>query len=158
MPDPTMYIIINKGLGMSSGKIAAQAAHAAVEAYRVTPAESNLLRLWHRSGHYKKIVLQARDEAHMRNIHDYLEDRGVRCVKIIDEGHTEVKPLSLTALGCEIVDKQDPHTKGIFEAFELYKDEPKPQASPIFKIQEPNAHEMWPLATRPFTLNSSVKA
>lgn len=127
--DPTMYLIVNRGLGMSPGKIAAQAAHAAVEGFRLTPPDSNLLRLWYRSGHYKKIVLLGKDEAHMRNAYDYLTDRDIAVAKIIDEGRTEIESLSLTALGCELVDKHDPHIAGIFEAFELYKEEAPPYFS-----------------------------
>lgn len=133
MIDPTMYIVVNRGLGMSPGKLAAQAAHAAVEAYRITPAGSNLLRLWYRSGHYKKIVLLGKNEGHMRNIYDYLTDRDIACVKIIDEGRTEIDSLSLTALGCELVDKSDPHIAGTFSAFELYAEAPPyfPDGVPI---------------------------
>lgn len=108
---------------MSPGKIAAQAGHAAVEAYRITPPDSNLLRLWYRSGHYKKIVLLGRDTAHMFKIRTYLSERDINTVPIIDEGVTEVEPHSFTALGCEIVDKGDPHIAGIFSSFELYKEE-----------------------------------
>ena len=45
---------------MSPGKIAAQAAHAAVEAYRPTPPTSNVLRMWYCGNHYAKYVMSAR--------------------------------------------------------------------------------------------------
>jgi peptidyl-tRNA hydrolase len=115
---------------MSPGKIAAQAAHAAVEGFRLTPPDSNLLRLWYRSGHYKKIVLLGKNESHMRNAYDYVTDRDIAAAKIIDEGRTEIESLSLTAIGCELVDKHDPHIAGIFEAFELYKEEAPPYFNP----------------------------
>lgn len=120
MIDPCMYIILNKGLGMSTGKAAAQAAHAAVEAYILTPNDSNLKRLWHRGGHYKKIVLEARDANHLRDAERYINDRGFQTVLIIDEGHTEVAPLTPTAVGVEIVDKHHPHAAATFSTFDLY--------------------------------------
>lgn len=137
--DPCMYIVLNKGIGMSTGKAAAQASHAAVEAYRlslVTPPdipetknykyESNLARLWYKGGHYKKIVLEARDRCHLRDTERYLNDRGFKTALIIDEGHTEVPAITPTALGVEIVDKDDPHTAATFGEFNLYND-PEPQ-------------------------------
>lgn len=124
MIDPCMYLFVNRALGMTPGKIAAQAGHAAVEGYRITPSDSNLLRLWYRGGHYKKIVLLGKDQYHMQLINMYLKERGISCVPIIDEGHTEVEPLSFTAIGCEVLDKQHPHVAATFSTFELYKEVP----------------------------------
>lgn len=124
MVDPCMYIFLNRGLGMSPGKLAAQAGHAAVEAFQITDRDSNVFRLWYRSGHYKKIVLLGRNEDHMRNIEKYIEARGVSTVTIIDEGRTEIEPMSITAIGVEVVDKAHPHFAGIFRTFELYKEPP----------------------------------
>lgn len=127
-----MYIFLNRGLGMSTGKAAAQSAHAAVEAYiksqqnqRLGEDGRVLLEEWRLGLHYTKIVLEARDEAHLRNIERYLTDRWFDSALIIDEGRTEIEPMSVTALGVEIVDKDDPHTKATFEHFELYKDAPR---------------------------------
>lgn len=122
-----MYIIINKGLDMSPGKIAAQAGHAAVEAYRIS--DQALIDSWYLGGHYAKYVMEARDTEHLRNIQQYLEARGFKVVPIIDEGHTEVPALSYTALGVALVDKSDPHTKATFSSLKLYKDR-KPKAEP----------------------------
>jgi peptidyl-tRNA hydrolase len=119
-----MYLFINRGLGMTPGKIAAQGGHAAVEGYRITPPDSNLLRLWYRGGHYKTIVLLGKNENHMRNIEQYLTARDIGCVTIIDEGHTEIEPLSITAIGCEVLDKNHPHVAATFSTFELYKELP----------------------------------
>jgi peptidyl-tRNA hydrolase len=124
MIDPCLYMFINRGLGMTPGKIAAQGGHAAVEGYRITPSDSNLLRLWYRGGHYKKIVLLGKNENHMRNIEQYLTARDIGCVTIIDEGHTEIEPLSITAIGCEVLDKNHPHVAATFSTFELYKELP----------------------------------
>jgi peptidyl-tRNA hydrolase len=121
---PAMYIFLNKGLGMSTGKSAAQAAHAAVEAYRVSP-DDNLKRMWYCGGHYMKLVMGCRDREHLLDTERYLNERGFKTALIVDEGHTEVDPITPTALGVQIVDKDDVHVAATFESFRLYKD-PKP--------------------------------
>lgn len=115
-----MYIFVNKGLGMSSGKMAAQAAHAAVEGYRLS--SKKLIDQWYLGGHYTKLVMQARDKDHLMTIHEYLAARGFKSEFVIDEGMTEVDPHVTTALGVEIVDKDDPHVAATFSTFELYRD------------------------------------
>lgn len=115
-----MYIFANRGLGMSSGKLSAQVAHGAVEAFRISNIE--MLQAWYSGGHYTKLVMLARDEQHIENIETYLHARGIKTVLIIDEGVTEVDAHVKTALGVEIVDKSDPHILKTFECFELYRD------------------------------------
>lgn len=141
--NPVMYIILNKSLGMSTGKAAAQASHAAVEAYRLSmslhperhepPAahmnatplhERNEVRLWYKGGHYTKIVLEA--EGDFGHLSDYLDARGFRNALIIDEGRTEIDPFTPTAIGCAIVDKDNPHVQATFGEFKLYSNSPVP--------------------------------
>lgn len=120
---PAMYVIANPSLGMSSGKLAAQVAHAAVQAFRLTP-DNNVKRMWDCGGHYTKIVLQA-DDLHIAE--RYLNDRGFQTVLIIDEGRTEFGgDLTATALGVEIVNKDGVHERATFGEFKLYRDLPKP--------------------------------
>lgn len=126
-----MYIFLNKGLGMSTGKAAAQAAHAAVEAYRLT--EQNIItgnrtasavhEAWYEGGHYKKIVLEARDRHQLRDIEHYLNERRFLTKLIIDEGRTEIAAFTPTALGVEIVNKDNAHVAKTFSGFRLYQDE-----------------------------------
>lgn len=127
-----MYLIANEGAGMSPGKLAAQVAHAAVEGYRLSiesnPSnpgqfqESNLIRHWYKGGHYTKIVLAARDADDLRVKHQYLLARGFKASLIIDEGRTEIDPFTPTAIGVEIVDKDNPHVAATFSSFQLLKD------------------------------------
>jgi peptidyl-tRNA hydrolase len=120
--DACMYIIMNPQLRMSSGKLAAQAAHAAVEAFRLSGIWSSdeLISAWYNAKHYKKIVLQC-DDLQVAML--YLTERGFRCVPIIDEGRTEFGgDLTFTAIGCCLVDKDDPHVSETFGTFRLYKD------------------------------------
>lgn len=120
MSKTAMYVFINKGLGMSTGKCCAQAAHAAVEAYTIS--DPDLIKQWRLGEHYTKLVMQARDTAHLINIKKYISSRGFKSKLIIDEGITEIDSHTPTALGVEIVDKEDEHTLATFSTFELYKD------------------------------------
>lgn len=115
-----MYIFINKELGMSAGKVGSQAAHAAVEGFRISKVDK--LADWYKGKHYMKLVMQARDGEHLQNIQDYLTARGFKSEMIIDEGLTEIDSIVKTALGVEVVDKEDPHTEATFSSFELYRD------------------------------------
>jgi PTH2 family peptidyl-tRNA hydrolase len=130
---PAMYMFINKGLKMSPGKIAAQAGHAAVEAFRLSydaglsdENAEKLMKAWYLGDHYAKYVMEARDSEHLRDIREYLEVRGFKTVLILDEGHTEIAPITPTALGVALVDKDDEHTAATFSSFKLYR-EPRPQ-------------------------------
>jgi PTH2 family peptidyl-tRNA hydrolase len=130
---PVMYIFANRGLGMSPGKLAAQVAHAAVEAYRISvPA---LLEEWYKGGHYTKLVMLARDTEHLYTIERYLQERHVNTKLIIDEGRTEIAAHSPTALGVEVVDKDNPVIAATFESFQTYREEKvkkDPQSKGLF--------------------------
>lgn len=128
--DPRMYIFLNQGLGMSTGKAAAQASHAAVEAYRIT--EYDMLEHWYVGGHYTKLIMAADDESHLRTIQHYIEERGFATKLIIDEGRTEIRAFTATALGVQVVDKDDPHTAATFESFRLYRDPKPPKKQKLF--------------------------
>lgn len=116
-----MYIFVNKGLKMSTGKSIAQGAHAACKAVEISYPE--MVKAWNEFGFYTKMVMEARDENHLTTIQKYLSERNIKSVMIIDEGRTEIPKHSATALGVEIIDKnvQGP----IFQEFDLYKDKIK---------------------------------
>jgi PTH2 family peptidyl-tRNA hydrolase len=118
-PNPVMYIFVNKSLGMSPGKMAAQVAHAAVKA---SDGSCGSMRdAWNEYGFYTKLVMQARNAEHLKNIQRYLQERSIVSWLIIDEGRTEIEKHTPTALGVEIIDKD---AKGeIFKSFDLYKPE-----------------------------------
>ena len=117
--NPVMYLFVNKKLGMSPGKLAAQVAHAACNALRASKPE--LVEAWYKYGFYTKLVMEARDEKHIENIKTYLEARNIKAEMIIDEGRTEIEKHTITALGAEIVDKNK--LGPIFQEFNLYKPE-----------------------------------
>jgi peptidyl-tRNA hydrolase len=113
-----MYTFLNSGINMSTGKCAAQAEHAAIEAYRLS--DNKMIEDWYLGGHYMKVVLEAQDEQHLLVIKQYIEDRGFRTSIIIDEGRTEIRPHTATALGIQVVDKADPHVQATFESFKKF--------------------------------------
>jgi PTH2 family peptidyl-tRNA hydrolase len=127
MSQYVQYIVANKGLGMSSGKLAAQVAHAAVKGYQMsvsedkTAEEVEVVREWDRTGH-TKIVLEARDTAHLIAFRDYAKSRGINSWLVIDEGRTEVAPHSPTALGFPILDKADREVAHTFADLRTYRD------------------------------------
>lgn len=113
MKKPTIYIFMNKSLGMGAGKLAAQAAHAI--------AKVPIGKEWD-APHRTILVMQARDENHLDKIARYLEERKVKSYSIIDEGVNEIEPHTITALATQVVDKDSPITDDIFSTFELYRD------------------------------------
>jgi hypothetical protein len=76
---------------------------------------------WYLGGHHTKIVLQSPNAQLLCVAKTYIETRGFRTHLVIDEGRTEIEPMSPTALGIEIVDKDDLHTAKTFEIFETYR-------------------------------------
>jgi len=121
MSNYVMYLFINKGLGMSSGKIAAQSVQSSIGAYKLSDGEL-VHDWWHKGGHHTTLVMEAIDENNLQNIQNYLLDRGFNSFMMIDEGMTEVDAHVCTALAVEIVDKEDPHTEATFSSFKLYRD------------------------------------
>lgn len=117
-----MYIFVNSQLAMSRGKLAAQAAHAAVEAYEVS--SHDMKAYWRHGGHYTKLVMDGGDAMGLFTIDRYLTDRQFCTKLIIDEGHTEITPFQATALGVQIVNKDDAHVAATFGEFKLLKDKP----------------------------------
>lgn len=117
--NPVMYLFANKGLGLSPGKLAAQVAHAACLAQR--GSDPKLVDAWYKYGFYTKLVMEARDAEHIKTIERYLMERNINSWIVIDEGHTEIPKHSVTALGVEVVDKEE--LGPIFAEFKLFKPE-----------------------------------
>lgn len=89
-------IIVNKKLGMSQGKIAAQVAHAAVNA--IQKANIDIIERWMRHGHCK-IVLQVETPQEIIDIKEKADRLELPTALIIDEGLNEIPTDSITALG-----------------------------------------------------------
>lgn len=98
-----MYIFLNKGIKMSKGKTAVQAAHAAVLSYQISKEDTK--NNWNKNN-YIKIMLSADSEKHIEGIAKYLMQNEIMCTTVYDIGRTEVEPNTLTALGVEIIDEE----------------------------------------------------
>jgi peptidyl-tRNA hydrolase len=127
MPQYVQYIVVNKALGMSAGKLGAQVGHAAVKGFQMSLKEYHDLdsltpiEEWDRTGH-TKIVLEARDTEHLLTFREYAKSRGYESWLVIDEGRTEVAPHSPTVLGFPILDKADRDVAFTFSDLRTYRD------------------------------------
>lgn len=89
-----MYIVVNSGVKMSPGKLAAQVAHSAVKAAHLGMLrESEWWKKWY-TGSYTKIVLKASEYA-MTELNRLYP---TTCCLTIDEGRTEIPKNTLTTL------------------------------------------------------------
>jgi PTH2 family peptidyl-tRNA hydrolase len=89
-------IVIRKDLKMDKGKLAAQAAHASLEAYK--KADINDINEWEEGG-MKKVVVSANDIKELMAIKDKAKAAKLPYAVIHDAGKTQVKPGTVTALG-----------------------------------------------------------
>lgn len=116
---PVMYLFANNELGMSPGKLAAQVAHAACLSQR--GSSPDMVDAWYKYGFYTKLVMKARNAEHIKTIERYLRERNIKSFIVIDEGYTEIPKHTITALGVEVVDKNE--VGAIFQEFELLRPE-----------------------------------
>lgn len=121
MYNPTIYVFLNKSLGMTVGKASAQTAHAVARSMILLNDEKHRQK-WLASPHQTVIVLEARDENHMKNIKDYLLERGLVTAEVIDEGVNEIDPHTWTALATRILNKDNENTAKALSSFSLYRD------------------------------------
>ena len=107
-------IVVRSDLKMSRGKLAAQAAHAAVEAVLEIidsshPEWLRWLKEWRRQGQ-KKVVVKVEGEAELLRVYEEARRLGLPTSLIVDAGRTELPPGTKTAVAvgpapAPIVDK-----------------------------------------------------
>jgi PTH2 family peptidyl-tRNA hydrolase len=105
-----MCIVLRMDLGMSTGKLIAQAAHAAVGATELGKKENHKAwRKWRDEG-AKKVALEAESLEELEELREKADDLDIVNIIIQDAGHTEVPAGTVTALGLgpdrsELLDK-----------------------------------------------------
>ena len=88
-------IVVRTDLGMSTGKLAAQVAHASLSAYE--DADKRARSAW-KGGGQKKIVLKADGERAIFELADAAEREGLPHAVVRDAGHTQLDPGTVTTL------------------------------------------------------------
>ena len=88
-------IVARADLGMGTGKLAAQVAHASLKAYDAASTESQ--REWKADGQ-KKIVLKGESASQLEALANQARIEGLPHALVRDAGHTQLEPGTLTAL------------------------------------------------------------
>jgi peptidyl-tRNA hydrolase, PTH2 family len=88
-------ILVRMDLKLPKGKLAAQVAHAAVDA--VSKSDGKLLALWKSTG-AKKVVLKAADDKELLAVEEQARDAGLKAALIFDAGRTVLEPGTRTCL------------------------------------------------------------
>ena len=95
----TMVFVVRTDLKLSSGKLVAQAGHAAVEvALKARKSEHDLLNRWRNEG-ARKIALKIPDEDSLKRLFGEAQEAGLVSYMVKDAGHTEIPPGTLTVVG-----------------------------------------------------------
>jgi PTH2 family peptidyl-tRNA hydrolase len=89
-------IAVRADLKMGKGKLAAQAAHASLGAYRNAPAKAR--DGWESAGE-KKVVVKVGSLDELEGLHRKARSLGIPCSLIHDAGSTQLEPGTATALG-----------------------------------------------------------
>lgn len=97
-------IVARQDLKMSKGKLAAQASHASLEAYK--RANHKLRQTWEAGGS-KKVVLKVRALRTLKSLHQRALKLGLPSALIRDAGHTELRPGTVTCLGIGPAKEED---------------------------------------------------
>lgn len=96
MSELKQVILVRKDVKMSKGKVAAQVAHAAVEA--VLKSDKKMVSKWREAG-MKKITLKVDSEKELYKYMQIAKDYGLITAVIRDAGHTEIAPGTVTCCG-----------------------------------------------------------
>lgn len=114
-----MVVVVRSDLSMGAGKVASQAAHAAVSLYR-TACEGRRSRIcteWDASG-AKKIVLRAKGHTNLAALASAARKLRLPVVFVRDQGRTQVRGGTLTAIGIGPAPSED--IDSITGALKLY--------------------------------------
>ena len=94
-----LVILMRQDLKLPKGKMAAQSAHAAVEATMLSlKRDEESVKKWRRQGQ-KKIVLKVADEKDLYKYVQSAKDQGLVVAVITDAGKTVIAPGTVTCAG-----------------------------------------------------------
>ncbi|KAK3912019.1 Peptidyl-tRNA hydrolase 2, mitochondrial [Frankliniella fusca] len=97
--DIKLILVVRNDLKMGKGKVAAQCAHAAVQAYQQAKAFTpKTLRSWERNGQ-PKIVVKCDSEEELIELSKHSKSLKLTTSLIRDAGRTQIAPGSRTVLG-----------------------------------------------------------
>ena len=88
-------IVARTDIGMGTGKLAAQVAHASLSAYE--KADDSTRRQW-KAGGQKKIVLKGSGERELHELSAIADHEGLPNAVVSDAGHTQLEPGTVTTL------------------------------------------------------------
>ncbi|MFW5991307.1 MAG: peptidyl-tRNA hydrolase Pth2 [Candidatus Nanoarchaeia archaeon] len=105
-------ILIRHDLKLPKGKMAAQSAHAAVEA--VLKSDKEKVKTWRQAGS-KKVTLRVESKEELYKYAQTAKDDGITTAIITDAGRTVIEPGTVTcaALGPDNEEKIDKITKNL---------------------------------------------
>ena len=96
MDDYKQVILVRQDLKLPKGKLAAQAAHASVEA--VFHSDKKIVQAWRDEG-MAKIVLKVNDEKELLKYFQLAKEEGLAGSLITDAGRTTIAPGTRTCVG-----------------------------------------------------------
>ena len=109
-------IVVRKDIVMGRGKLAAQAAHAAVMAVeRARLARRDWLKLWFLTGQ-AKVVLRVEGLKELLDLESHAQTMGLPAARVQDSGLTQIPSGTVTCIGIgpgpvEVIDKLTRHLK-----------------------------------------------
>ncbi|KAK4683904.1 peptidyl-tRNA hydrolase, PTH2 family, partial [Tremellales sp. Uapishka_1] len=100
MEEMKLVLVINEGLKMTKGKIAAQAGHATLACYEtLSLANPVLLQRWKRQGSQAKVAVKCANTEELEQLAAQARSLNLCARTIQDAGRTQVKAGSKTVLG-----------------------------------------------------------
>jgi len=112
--NPVLYVVLNGELGMSPGKAAAQATHAAML------LEGNYDGIFVSGYKRTVVVLEAENGETLKNLLEYCQGAEIFAAYYVDEKSEEGKPYQITALAVEPIAHDDEEKRSVFKDFPLY--------------------------------------
>lgn len=93
-----LVLVVNHGLKMGKGKIAAQVGHASIGAMTsIGEHDRPRLAAWLASGQ-RKVCVKGDDAEHLIALHDVAKKEGLPTAMVRDAGHTQIPSGSLTVV------------------------------------------------------------